>query len=135
MKLTIIGSRTFNDYKLLKDEVDKVLKKYNITEIVTGGARGADTLAEQYAKEKGLKLTIFPAEWNKYGKRAGFIRNDTIWQYADLGIAFWDGESRGTQHSFKLAEKYNKKLKIVRFKRIKNGQKRTIKNNKTFNSK
>ena len=52
-----------------------------------------------------------------------------------MGIAFWDGESRGTQHSFKLAEKYNKKLKVVKFKRVKNGQKRTIKNSKTFNSK
>ena len=52
MKLAIVGSRTFNDYELLKDEVDKLLKKYNITEIVTGGARGADTLAEQYAKDK-----------------------------------------------------------------------------------
>jgi len=117
MKLAIVGSRTFNDYELLKDEVDKLLKKYNITEIVTGGAKGADTLAEQYARENNLKITIFPAEWNKYGKKAGFIRNDKIWQYADFGIAFWDGESKGTQHSFKLAKKYNKELKIVRFKK------------------
>ena len=115
MKLAIIGSRTFNDYELLKDEVDKLLEKYNITEIISGGARGADSLAERYAEEKKLKLTVFPAQWHKYGKSAGFIRNDEIWKYADMGIAFWDGESRGTQHSFKLAEKYNKKLKVVKF--------------------
>jgi len=119
MKLAIVGSRTFNDYELLKDEVDKLLKRYNITEIVTGGSKGADKLAEQYARENGLKLTVYYAQWRKYGKKAGFIRNDKIWQYADFGIAFWDGESRGTQHSFKLAEKYNKKLKIIRFKRRK----------------
>jgi len=115
MKFAIVGSRTFNDYELLKDEVDKLLKECNITEIVTGGAKGADSLAERYAKENNLKLTIFHPEWNKYGKRAGYIRNDKIWQYADIGIAFWDGKSKGTQHSFKLAEKYGKKLKVIKF--------------------
>lgn len=118
MKLAIVGSRTFNDYELLKNEINKLISEYNITEIteiVSGGAKGADSLAERYAKENNLKLTIFPAEWDKYGKKAGYIRNDKIWQYADLGVAFWDGKSKGTQHSFKLAEKYKKRLKIIRF--------------------
>jgi len=115
MKLAIVGSRTFNDYELLKKETDKLLEKYNITEIISGGAKGADSLAEKYAKEKKLKLTVFPAKWNKYGKSAGFIRNNEIWEYADLGIAFWDGKSKGTQHSFKLAEKYHKILEVIKF--------------------
>jgi len=116
MKIAIVGSRSFNNYKLLKNEIDKFKKEYHITEIVTGGAKGADVLAEKYAKENNIKLTVFYPDWNKYGKKAGFIRNDKIWQYADIGIAFWDGKSKGTQHSFKLAEKkYNKKLKVIMF--------------------
>jgi hypothetical protein len=117
MKLAVVGSRTFNNYDLLKKEIDEIRKQYNITEIVSGGANGADKLAEKYARENNLKITIFPALWNKYGKRAGFIRNEKIWQHCDLGIAFWDGESKGTKHSFLLSKKYNKYLKIIKFKR------------------
>ena len=115
MKLAIVGSRTFNDYELLKNEVNKLITEYNITEIVSGEANGADKLAERYARENELKLTVYYAQWHRYGKKAGYMRNDKIWQYADLGIAFWDGKSKGTQHSFKLAEKYKKELKVIKF--------------------
>jgi hypothetical protein len=117
MKLAIIGSRNFHNYKILKEEVDKLRKEYEINEIVSGGAIGADKLAEKYAKENNLKLTIFKPEWDKYGKAAGIIRNEGIWKYCDIGIAFWDGKSKGTQHSFQLSKKYNKFLKVVLFEK------------------
>jgi len=114
-KLAIVGSRSFNDYDKAKAIIDEVIAENpTINEIVSGGANGADKLAERYAQENNLKIKIFYPEWSKYGKRAGFIRNEKIWQYADLGIAFWDGKSRGTQHSFDLANKLGKKIIIVR---------------------
>ena len=116
-KVAIVGSRTFNDYETFKKELQIFLKEQSIKkfEIVSGGAYGADKLAERYAKEYNVPIKIFSAEWDKYGKKAGYIRNKKIWEYADLGIAFWDGKSKGTQHSFKLAKDFNKYLKIVKF--------------------
>lgn len=73
-------------------------------------------MAKKYAKENDITLTIFPAKWNRYGKRAGYIRNKQIWEYADMGIAFWDGKSKGTQHSFKISQEQNKKLVVIKFK-------------------
>ena len=97
-----------------KQEIIYRLNKYdNITEIVSGGAKGADGFAERYAKEKNIPLKVFKAGWDKYGKRAGYIRNKEIWEYADQGIAFWDGRSRGTAHSFELSKFLGKKIKII----------------------
>lgn len=111
MKLAVVGNRSFNDYDLLKME----LKKYTITEIVSGGAIGADELAEKFAKEYNIPIKVFKPNWSLYGKAAGYKRNAEIWQYADEGIAFWNGVSTGTQHSFDLSKFYNKKLKIIEF--------------------
>ena len=96
-RVIIAGTRTFDDYDLLCKYVD--IKLSNICqsiEIVSGGARGADALGERYAKDRGYKLRVFPADWNKYGKRAGYLRNVQMAEYADALIAFWDGKSRGT---------------------------------------
>ena len=127
MKLAIVGSRTFNDYKLLKEECDKILC---INTIISGGAKGADTLAERYAKEKGYNLKVFPAKWhdfnaipckikyNKYGpynSLAGYNRNDRIVRTADIVIAFWDGKSTGTASTIKLAKKYSKRLIVIEY--------------------
>lgn len=105
MKVIIAGTRTFSDYEKLKDHCDFLLSDQPEVEIVSGNAAGADKLGEQYAKEKGYKLTVFPADWNKYGKRAGYLRNKQMAEYADGLIAFWDGKSRGTEMMIKLAEK------------------------------
>lgn len=100
MRLAIIGSRDFNDYELLKNKVDNLRKKHpQIQTIISGGARGADKLAEQYADQHNLLKEIYYAEWDKFGKRAGFIRNKVIWDSCDIIIAFWDGKSPGTKHS------------------------------------
>ena len=115
--LSIVGSRTFNDYETLKEIVNKVLSEnnYDIMEIVSGGAKGADSLAERYANENNIHLTVYKADWEKYGKRAGFIRNVDIIKHCNICIAFWDGESRGTLHDINLCKEHNKKCFVYNF--------------------
>lgn len=84
-------------------------------EIVSGGARGADSLAERYANERGLATKIFLPDWESHGKGAGFIRNRDIVDYADYVIAFWDFKSKGTGHTVGLAKVSQKLYGIVDF--------------------
>ena len=116
LKIIICGGRHFNDYPLLKSIVDKQLIEHTIlpseTEIVSGHCEGADMLGEQYAKEHGCALHIFPAEWTKYGKAAGPIRNKEMVDYiasADksLVIAFVSNNTRGTKNTVAQAKKLN----------------------------
>lgn len=113
--LLVAGTRTYNDYETLKRECDMVLSKkqnYHIV-IVEGGAKGADALAKRYANERGYELKEFPADWNKYGKSAGYRRNEQMHNYIMLMsdspkgrgcLCFWNGESKGTAHNFKLSK-------------------------------
>lgn len=110
MKTIIAGSRSFNNYERLKE----VCTAYSISEVVSGTARGADQLGERYAEEEGIPVKRFPADWAKYGKRAGYLRNEEMAAYAEQLIAFWDGESRGTKHMIDLAERYGLKVKVLR---------------------
>ena len=112
MKLAIIGSRTFTDYELLKEHVSKI---DNITEIISGGASGADKLGARYAQENNIVLTEFFPNWKVFGKQAGFIRNRDIIANCDSAIAFWDGKSKGTKNSIELAYKMKKSIKIIGF--------------------
>lgn len=116
MKLAIIGSRDYDNYNEFTKIISKMMLKYNVTEFVSGGARGADAYAELYAKAHNIPIKVFPADWEKFGKSAGFIRNHEIWKYADFGIAFWDGKSSGTKHSFEIVEKKRKNLLIYNYK-------------------
>jgi hypothetical protein len=111
MKIAIIGSRNFTNYKLLQEILEQYQPK--ITLVVSGAAKGADSLGEKWALENNIQTLIFPADWNQYGKRAGFIRNEDIIKNCDCCVAFWDGESKGTKHSLSLCKKYNKPVKIV----------------------
>lgn len=111
MKLGIIGSRTFNEYSLLKETLEQYKSK--ITLVVSGAAKGADSLGEKWALENNISTLIFPADWDQYGKRAGFIRNEDIIRNCDCCIAFWDGKSKGTQHSISLCKRHNKPCKII----------------------
>lgn len=108
MKTAIIGSRTITDY----NQVSTILQKHEITTIVSGGAKGVDTLAEQYADEFHIPKLIFRADWQQHGKAAGYIRNHEIIKNSEVVIAFWDNQSRGTKHSIDLAKKHNKQLYI-----------------------
>lgn len=108
-KVAVIGSRNFTDYDLMKIELDKIIAPFII---VSGAARGADTLAERYADEMGYNKIIFPAEWKKYGKSAGYKRNRLIIENSDLVVAFWDGYSEGTRHSINIAKCMKKPHRI-----------------------
>lgn len=107
-KMGIIGSRTFVNYEFMK----KILDSFSFSEIVSGGARGADSLAKKYAKEKNLLITEILPDWNQYGRSAGFKRNKLIVDQSDAIIAFWDGKSKGTAHSIRLAKKVGKNVYI-----------------------
>jgi hypothetical protein len=113
MIIGVIGSRTFIDYDLMVD----TLKHIKITKIVSGGARGSDSLAERYAKEHNIPTQIFLPDWEKNGKSAGFKRNTDIVNESDMIVAFWDETSKGTLDSIKKAEKLNKKILIINIKK------------------
>jgi hypothetical protein len=115
MKIIIAGSRNFNDYNLLKSSCDNLLTQFTNIEIVSGTAQGADKLGERYAGEKGYVIKQFPANWDKFGKSAGYIRNDEMAKYSDMLIAFWDGTSKGTKHMIDLANKRGIKVEIVNY--------------------
>ncbi len=114
-KIIVAGSRDFNDYELLKNELGFVLNNKNDIEIVSGTAKGADRLGENYAKEFNLKLKKFPADWDTYGKRAGYIRNEEMAKYADKCIVFWDGESKGSKHMIDLAKKHGLEVIVIKY--------------------
>lgn len=92
MKIAIIGSRN-----VIVTDLQRYLPE-GVTEIVSGGAKGVDTYAREYAHANGLKLTEFLPAYDRYGRGAPLKRNLQIIHYADAVIAFWDGKSRGTKH-------------------------------------
>lgn len=103
MRTGIIGSRGFEDYPYLAECLDS--HPVPITTIVSGGAKGADKLAERYAKERGIPVETFLPEYDKYGKSAPLKRNIQIVEASEQLIAFWDGKSRGTAFTIKEAKK------------------------------
>jgi hypothetical protein len=111
MKVGIVGSREFKNYELFSDAMKQYLS--DISWVVSGGAPGADSLAEKWAKENKKMLTIYPADWFNLGKRAGYVRNTDIVKNSDMIIAFWDGKSKGTKHTIGLAQKMGKECKII----------------------
>ena len=115
LKVIIAGSRTFDDYELLKQKCDLFLKQHSDIEIVSGNAKGADKLGELYAKEKRYKIKQFIPDWKQHGKQAGIIRNIDMGDYANALIAFWNGRSRGTKFMIEYAEKKGLQVRVVRF--------------------
>lgn len=112
MILAIIGGRDFTDYEKAEQEI---LQKYDISEIsgiVSGGADGADSIAEVFAYNHKIPMTIHRPDW-KIGRHAGMLRNTKIIDECDQVIAFWDGKSRGTEDSIKKAQKAGKEVYVV----------------------
>lgn len=81
--------------------------------MIEGAAKGIDTIAKEYAQENDWKIEEYPAEWDKYGKSAGYIRNELMVKSADEVLILWDGESKGTKYDIDLCEKYNKPYKVL----------------------
>ena len=104
MRVIIAGSRGITDYELVLDAVEKA--GFDITEVVSGTARGVDRLGERFAEDTGVALARFPADWNgPHKKAAGHIRNRKMAEYADALIAIWDGKSSGTSNMINEARK------------------------------
>lgn len=126
LRVIIAGSRDFNDYELLKKSAIEIITKKtmlpDLTRIVSGGARGADTLGERFANEMGLEISRFIPDWDGLGKRAGYVRNAEMAKFAveddndGMLIAFWDGQSRGTKHMIDLAKRYGLEVHVVNYK-------------------
>jgi hypothetical protein len=124
MRIIIAGSREFNNYAILKHNVIKILLEINPVnnievEIISGTAKGADQLGEKFAREFNYKIKRFPANWDLYGKSAGYRRNEQMALYTkeDNGvlIAFLDGKSKGTKHMIDLAYKHGLRVFIIKF--------------------
>jgi hypothetical protein len=114
MKTIIAGSRSIQNIHFLLKAIEKI--DWEITEVVCGKARGADHLGELWANFMNIPVKEFPANWNKYGRSAGYKRNAEMAEYADAVIALWDGESRGTQHMINLANSNNLKVFVMKCK-------------------
>ena len=114
MKLAIVGGRNFDDYGRLRNFADYFIDSDDDS-IVSGGAKGADTLGKKYARDNYLSTATFLPDWDKYGKSAGFIRNQQIVDACDMVLAFWDGKSKGTQDTINKAKAQKKPTFIVYF--------------------
>lgn len=111
----IAGCRYFNDYKIAKKYIDyyisNIREKYKIT-IISGGALGADSLGERYARENRFKIKRFLPDWEKYGRSAGPRRNKLMVETADYVICFWDGKSPSTRSTVNYTKSAGKPLRI-----------------------
>lgn len=117
-RLVVAGVRYFDDYVLLSKEIDEYRARYNNSLIIVSGcADGADRLGEKYAVEHSLSVERYPAEWDKYGKAAGPLRNKQMAEVADAVIVFWDGESKGTKSMIDCAKQANIPCKIIEIER------------------
>ena len=114
-RVIIFGSRDFNDYEMLELNCNYYFKnKFPNIEIVSGKAKGADTLGERYAENYNLDVKEFPADWDLHGKSAGYIRNKEMGNYADAGIGFHMNNSRGTQYMINILKDLGKPVRVIK---------------------
>lgn len=125
MKVLVCGSRGIGDPAVVSHAVEQ--SGLSPTQIISGGARGVDKLAGEYAASHGIEFVEYLADWDRYGKRAGFIRNCVMIAAADALIALWDGTSPGTKHSIEYARSCGKQVLVYlyaadRFKKSRHPQ-------------
>ncbi len=113
MKLAIIGSRGIDDAGFIEQKLDEYAAQLRINSIVSGGAKGVDSIAEAWAKRNGIQTIILKPDYENYEPQiAPLLRNEDIVKACDLLVAFWDGKSRGTDYTVRAARKANKLFKI-----------------------
>lgn len=124
IRIIVAGSRDFDDYSLLKRTLKEYINGLDIADlsqvvIISGAARGADTLGEYFAYDYQIAVRKFPAKWDEIGKRAGWVRNAEMAKYAaekhGVLFAFWDGKSRGTKNMIDLANRYSLEVHVVNY--------------------
>ena len=115
LRVIIAGGRDFDDYELLCRTMDTLLIHKSSVTVLCGKAKGADTLGERYAKDRGYTVEYYPADWEKFGRSAGYLRNEEMAKNADALVAFWDGKSKGTGHMISLARKHGLKIRVKQY--------------------
>lgn len=110
MKWIIAGGRDFDDAERLREIASRIIRPGDT--ILSGAAKGADTLGAEFARRNGLDLEEYPAEWERLGRGAGYARNHQMCQNADGLLAFWDGYSKGTKHCIEEAHKARLEIHI-----------------------
>lgn len=117
MKLMVCGSRTITDKDWIFKQIEDYIKELKAEDlvIIQGLAKGVDIIAKEWAENHNIKTLDFPAEWDKYGKSAGFKRNVTMVDECDCCLILWDGVSLGTKHDITLCKSKNKPHKIVSY--------------------
>jgi hypothetical protein len=118
-KIIIAGSRNFANYLFLKEKMLNIISKKIKDDckivIISGTANGADKLGEKFANEFGYELRKFPADWERFGKSAGYKRNEQMADNADALVAFWDGISKGTSHMINIAKERNLLIRVIKY--------------------
>lgn len=111
----IAGGRDYNNFQQLTATMDAVLVNKSQVTIISGGANGADSLGERYARLRGYPLIVMKADWGKHGKRAGYLRNVDMFKAASAAVCFWNGISRGTAHMIDITMEGGKPLRVIRY--------------------
>lgn len=112
MRTIIAGSRSITSMNILEKAIDD--SGFSISAVISGNARGVDSLGELWASEHDIPVQLFPAQWHVYGRSAGYRRNEEMAQNADALIACWDGVSKGTKHMIDIANKHNLKVHVYK---------------------
>lgn len=111
--IAIIGSRDFKNKNLLDEKMQEIQKQYPINKIISGGAKGADTLGVQWANKNNIETKVFMPDFKKH-KRAYHFRNRQIVKESDIIVAFWNGHSTGTKYTINFAKSLEKKVIVVK---------------------
>lgn len=112
-KIIIAGSRVIPNREFVLLDLSRRIYDWGGIEIVCGMARGADLIGKEWAEEAGYPVKAFPADWDKHGRSAGYIRNKEMSEYADELIAYWDGKSNGTKNMIDLMQAARKPTTII----------------------
>lgn len=110
-RVIVAGSRDITDRELIRRGMNWLWTEIGPYEVVSGMARGVDQIAAEVAKEAGIKVHEYPADWDRYKKAAGYVRNREMADNASVLLAFWDGESKGTEHMIGTAQ--SKGLRVI----------------------
>jgi hypothetical protein len=110
MRTIIAGSRVILGKNIVREA--HILSGFTVTTVISGGAKGVDRLGEQYAKEIGVPVEVYEPDWEGQGKKAGYLRNQSMALVADALIAIWDGKSKGTKHMIDIATRKGLKVYV-----------------------